>query len=419
MANENIEQLNLQNLPTQGFVAFTSNWQGDLLDCRSLYDAYSMRDPVLESTPLNSCDWATLFAYMHRRFGPPHIGGDDYKDLSGKWVLSTPDPAVFLLVNPSLSGPGFSFTPCITHTESAAKRIHRASDLGLSADRVAEVKDAYKAGLLDLLRPVSVRNNHINALGEVLDSPLDEALLHWDEENNQNSYVVDRHASSGFSIPSGLFGGKDWVTLCSVIDKLGEGDINAGRSKAIALLREQAFSEAAFAPWAVQRLMLLQVGNELESFADGLGLDVNTRARFGDERKALYDREAPNYSIVDEMTDAAIDEAHEFLQRLGYGDTGLGNTVRKLRRDKAVSESWKDLVEVTNKKFPDQVMLPENPYAINGDLAAHLAIAFDGIGRADLSNWATRTHARPEGSHALADIIYHISAQRRNQQGCD
>lgn len=45
----------------------------------------------------------TAFAYLWRRFGPPWLGSDDYKDL-GKWVLTTADPEVWLVMRPGSSG---------------------------------------------------------------------------------------------------------------------------------------------------------------------------------------------------------------------------------------------------------------------------------------------------------------------------
>lgn len=40
------------------------------------------------------------FAYLYRRFGPPPFTGDTYKDLAC-WLLTTPDPDVFLWLTPA------------------------------------------------------------------------------------------------------------------------------------------------------------------------------------------------------------------------------------------------------------------------------------------------------------------------------
>ncbi|ASW03857.1 hypothetical protein [Paraburkholderia aromaticivorans] len=60
-----------RHLPDPNFVSTTvDQWGGRLVECRDLWDGYSLDDAVLDSTPLKKCQWATLFAYMHRRFGP-------------------------------------------------------------------------------------------------------------------------------------------------------------------------------------------------------------------------------------------------------------------------------------------------------------------------------------------------------------
>lgn len=400
-----------RHLPNRDFISTTAAWQGTLLSCRDLYDGYSLDDPVLAGTPLKKCGWATLFAYMHRRFGPPHVGGDDYKDLSASWMLTTPDPEVFLSVSPSLSGPGFSFSPYLLKPSNAPKNVHAARDLGLSQQRITEIQQAYKSALLDLLRPVCVRDHQINAMGELGDSALDEALQEWDEENDCEVYEVRFHPSSGYSMPSGLFGGEDWATFCTLIRQLGDGDMATGRSKIIETLQRQVFAEAASEGWAVHRLMLLNAGKFQKKVAAGLGLDEHAISRFDQERKALHDRKNPDYSFVEEMTDAAVDAAAQFLKRLGFGGDNLGQVVSSIRRDKANAEAWADFLAVTQGQFPDDVSLPGNPYALAEELPLRLKETFDGIGRTDLSDWVGRTWERLEGPLALADITYYIAEQ--------
>lgn len=45
----------------------------------------------------------TAFAYLWRRFGPPWLGSDDCKDLA-RWVLTTTDQEVWLVMRPGSSG---------------------------------------------------------------------------------------------------------------------------------------------------------------------------------------------------------------------------------------------------------------------------------------------------------------------------
>lgn len=336
----------IHHLPDPNFVSTTvDQWGGTLVECRDLWDGYSLDDAVLDSTPLKKCRWPTLFAYMHRRFGPPHIGGDDYKDLSASWMLTTPDCEVFVRVNPSLSGPGFSFSPYLVMPRDAPLRAHRPSELNLPADRVDAIRKAYRATLLDLLRPVCVRDHYINALGELGDSVLDQALVECNDDES-NAYELRFHPSCGYAMPLGLFGGNEWPILCSLIRHLGDGDLEAGRVKALQVLQRDVYAEAAAAGWQVHRLMLLGARNQREAVAAGLGLGADDVARFDDEFRALHDRENPNRSIVDEMTDAAVDSASDFLHRLGLLDAELDETVRGMRRDKAVSEAWAELVVI-------------------------------------------------------------------------
>ncbi len=408
-----------RHLPDPNFVSSTvDQWGGTLVECRDLWDGYSLDDAVLDNTPLKKCQWATLFAYMHRRFGPPHIGGDDYKDLSASWMLTTPDCEVFVRVNPSLTGPGFSFSPYLVMPRDATKQAHRASELKLPADRVAAIRKAYRATLLDLLRPVCVRDHHINALGELGDSALDQALLECDDDAS-DTFELRFHPSCGYAMPLGLFGGNEWPILCSLIRHLGDGDLEAGRVKAIQVLQRDVYVEAAGAGWQVHRLMLLGAWKHREAVAAGLGLGPDDVARFDDELKSLHDRENPNRAIVDEMTDAAVDSASELLRRLGIPDAELDQTVNGMRRDKAVSEAWAELLAIAKDNFPDDAALPKAPHSMDGELPVQLKATFNGIGRTDLADWVDKTVARPQGLGALADITFHLSSLAQEHQTDD
>ncbi|TAM95238.1 MAG: hypothetical protein EPN45_23160, partial [Rhizobiaceae bacterium] len=314
-----------RHLPDPTFISTTvDRWGGRLVECRDLWDGYSLHDAVLDSTPLKKCQWATLFAYMHRRFGLPHMGGDDYKDLSASWMLTTPDREVFVRVNPSLSGPGFSLAPYLLMPRDTTNRVHRASELNLPTERVAAIRKAYRTALLDLLRPVCVRDSDINALGVLGDSALDQALMETDEDEASDAYKLRFHPSCGYSMPLGLFGGNDWPILCSLIRHLGDGDMEAGRAKALEVLQRDVYGEAAGAGWQVHRLMLLSARNQRGAVAAGLGLVPGDVARFDAELKSFHDRESTDRSIADEMTDAVVNSASDFLKRLGLPDMELG-----------------------------------------------------------------------------------------------
>lgn len=49
---------------------------------------------------LKGINWGELMAYCYRRFGPPNLGSDSYKDLV-RWVITTPQEGLFLSVSPS------------------------------------------------------------------------------------------------------------------------------------------------------------------------------------------------------------------------------------------------------------------------------------------------------------------------------
>ncbi len=207
-------------LPRRDFIATTTT-PGGLCWRRLIHTP--MDDSVLKETPLKDAGWATLFAYMHRRFGPPHVAGDDYKDLSASWILTTPDPNALVQVKPSLSSFVPSFTPYV--------RME-----GLLGD-YEQFAAAYRDTLLDLLRPVCVRDSLINAMGKV--GP-DADLWAEDEDTGERIYEVRYHPSCGTPIPHGLFGGEAWGDLCALIALLGGGDMAAGRSAAIELLQAHA-----------------------------------------------------------------------------------------------------------------------------------------------------------------------------------
>ncbi|MHC2876291.1 hypothetical protein ACUXLG_005334 [Ralstonia sp. 121560039-2] len=406
-----------RHLPDRSFIANTvDSWGGRLLECRDLWDGYALSDAVLDSTPLKKVHWATLFAYMHRRFGPPNDGGDNFKDLTAHWIINSPDPDVFVVVNPALSGPGFSVAPYLRASASAAGQVPCASEMGLHPDRVTAIQVAYKATLLDLLRPVSVRDRYINALGEMGNSALDDALLGNGEGDGDNAYELRFHASSGYSMPLGLFGGSDWPTFCALLRQLGNGDHAVGRARVIELLQREAYTEGAAAGWPVQRLLLLGAFAQREAVAAGLGLGAEGVARFEAEMSAIRDRERPERSTIDEMTDAAVETATGLLQRLGLGYKDLEKTVRNMRHDKAVTEAWSELVAIAKDDFPDDAALPRDPYGKGNELSATLKAEFNRLGRGELANWVDRTVARPSGLQALADIAYHLAEEASRQR---
>lgn len=393
-------------LPNLDFCCTTAQWEGELSPCSNLWGGYSLEEPVLASTPLKDVNWATLFAYMHRRFGPPHVGGDDYKDLSAGWMLTSPDSGVFVGVSPSLSGPGFSLKPYIL---ADSGRGQWRPELVLPEARIGEIKQAYRHALLDLLRPVCVRDQVINALGELGETELDVALLAFDEDSDEGNraFEVEQHSSSGYSMPTGLFGGDDWGTLCSIIVRAGQGNIQAGRSAVIALLQQETFREASIQSKWVKWLMLMAHHKNRALLQQGLQMSDSDMQEFDAEMKLLYGGSGGTWMPLSEMTPEVVAVADDFLDRLGLEDGDIKKRIRSFHLDKATDEAFKELQAIPGDEFPTGA-LPENPFDSSINLAEHMKSFFNGIGHQDLCNWVDATVARHYGAGALAQIAWHI-----------
>ncbi len=217
----------------------------------SLYTG-SLEDKVREATPLADVGWANLFAYMHRRFGPPNEGGDTHKDFSAGWFLTTPDPDVFVLVRPTPTYVWRMLSPYIACDSEPVDQF------GPTDPRIHRIAAAYRATLLDLLRPVHVRDVPIDARGEVgadegvfdiadgipgLEDMDDDAQGHAVE-----AYDVDPHPACGIPIPAAMVDGDGWGDLCSLASRLGDGDIAKGRDAANAILAAAVLGRRADAP---------------------------------------------------------------------------------------------------------------------------------------------------------------------------
>lgn len=392
-------------LPVATFVAQTSSGTGPLVPCRSLFQGEDFQDTVLASTPMDDADWSTLFAYMYRRFGPPHIGGDDYKDLAAGWIITSPDPGLCVLVSPSLSGADFSLRPYFTNGE--AKVDPRVVET-IPGTRVEELKSAYKATLVDLLRPVCVRDSWINALGEVDE---DSPLLESDEEEGDRLYTSERHSSSGNGIPLGLLGGKDWDALVGMLFALGEGDMASGKQAALALLRKDVFAEVQRSSAAVKRLMAFVAGADHDLLIKGLGLGGDELEAFEADLKRLGDPSAKKGDLVDQLDAMTVKAAGEFLKRLGMSARHLKETVKSLKLSNSVDEAFADLRKVSDNQFPD-IDFPKDVWIPEADLAAQLKKAFIKKDSPKFCEWVDQTLARPEGLMTLRNIVAHLKHER-------
>ncbi len=179
-------------------------WSGSLkgLDSTRLFMSRLAREVYGERATWDNSS-LTAFAYCYRRFGPPPRGTDDFKQLGGSWILKTRDPDIYLGVDPG----GCSIDLYLA--QYASERLRAAAEKpgrewrGESRRRYFEAnpeasEDDYmlacmadehpwKAGmpryprcpseiveralaalrhaLLDLLRPVFIRDAKINLFG--------------------------------------------------------------------------------------------------------------------------------------------------------------------------------------------------------------------------------------------------------------
>lgn len=62
-----------------------------------------LSDPVIKSVLGDEIDYGALFAYLFRRFGYPHRGWDDYKQLVS-YYLTTPHPDMLMEITPYVGG---------------------------------------------------------------------------------------------------------------------------------------------------------------------------------------------------------------------------------------------------------------------------------------------------------------------------
>lgn len=231
-------------LPNRNFIAKPqATSPGPLIHCGSLFQAephFGPANPVLAGSPLVNCEWSKLYAYMHRRFGPPNGNGEIEIDASPSWVLTTSDPSLFLMVCPSVAGAEYSFKPCLVlpeqqDTPATADALREAVN---AQGRIETLKNAYLTSLLDLLRPVAFGPYDITALGELdEDSPLSYALQEFDMGSTKYVFIVDPSEASRVAVPNGVLDSASWPVFHKIIFELGAGDCGAGFSKAVEQLR--------------------------------------------------------------------------------------------------------------------------------------------------------------------------------------
>ncbi len=303
-----------------------------------------LEDRIADATPLKDVTYATLFTYLHRRFGYPSRGSDPYKDLSAAWLLSTPEPDIVIHVLPSVSGNHFTFTIYTTaeRTPFKPEPIPREEQLRIAG--------AYRSLLLDLLRPVCIRDAHINALGEVDD----DELLAYDEKEEAPLYEVKYAPSSGYPITPGLIGTKTWEELLGQAAFLGDDKLG-GLAAIVAEGRQRIISQITREPLDVQVLVAMYTTlQRRDEPAIAIDFAPEVAERVAALQAVLWKNTRPQPDDLEIMNEKAIERAGRCLDALAIRDDldHAARSVRTLARVYAVHE---ELFEASGNDFPEEV----------------------------------------------------------------
>lgn len=132
----------------------------------------------------NKLPWATLFAYLFRRFGPPMWPSDDYKDLCN-YFLSTSDQKYFVMIR--LASYDFADISVFVDNSLRKEMFKESSNIKYEGDSPVYSKEHtpihHKAWevlcvfLKDMLLPVRIRDTDFNCLGRYTGSLKKEALV--------------------------------------------------------------------------------------------------------------------------------------------------------------------------------------------------------------------------------------------------
>ncbi len=415
-------------MPDPAFEARATDFAGGVaypaeyyLGWNQLYSG-ALDDRVLGTTPLRDVGYATLFAYMHRRFGPPGQPGDPYKDLSASWLLTTPDPDAHVLVRPSVSGAWHCFVPFLVSGE-------RPSNLGVTDPRVHRIAAAYRATLLDLLRPVGVRDSSIDARGIVgehepcIDGPppveddvgdaegVDADAESEDEdegfEDDEEALHVEHHPSSGTSIPPEMVTGDGWGDLVGLVGHLGGGDIAAGRALAIGILADAVLGRFADLPreariLARARLSVLRRG------------DMSVRVPLDDDGARDADAFAGRIQYIvykgggDDplLSDGNVEASSRVMAAVGIGDE-LRKGIDRARFEFEWVALSNGIMEAVGDGFDSELLpTPRN------DIAAFARLLHD-RGHGTAATLAAESLSTEHGRDVLRMALYAIDSHLR------
>ena len=396
--------------PNPTFVAKLVTSTGKLRPIRDIDDYRNpvfspdgLKDLVALTTPLSDVHWGTLYAYMVRRFGHAPIGGDPYKDLCGAWLLTSPDPEVFVKVSPALNGSVFNFQPLMPGEVFERVKLPR--------QRLEEIANAYRAVLLDLLRPVRVHDSWINATGEVDD---DSDLLQEDE-NEVQPFVADYAPHSTRGLPPGLLAGDGWWPFIAILRHLGQGDITTGRDALASLGRRAMFESVRLENIDVRLLASIGSGEDwLNLFFDAerdVYLDGQLHPELAERRQQMISEiggnssEATKPSLIDQ---SMIDRAIPIIRVLAPGSF-LPQQLELMQDRRRLEREWREMIEVGGGEFPDACLDTRLDEAGLRSLPDQLARE----NAPGLSSWAKRVLAEPDGIGIMCQIMIHLKNQAK------
>lgn len=392
--------------PDPTFVAKPSAATGKLRSVRDI-DDYSnpvfspdgITDLIAQTTPMTDVGWGALYAYMVRRFGYAPIGGDPYKDMCGVWLLTSPDPDVFVKVSPALNGSVFNFAPLIPGEAYVRAKLPR--------QRLEEIATAYRTVLLDLLRPVRVHDSWINAKGEVDD---DSHLLEEDE-NEVQPFIADYTPHSTRGIPAALIAGDGWWPFLAMLRHLGQGDVATGRDALASLGRRAMFENFRIESIDVRLLASIGIGEDwLGLFFDAerdVYLDGQLHPELAERRQRLKDEIAGAVTdAVPAIDHAMIERAIPIVRALAPG-SHLPQQLELLQDRRRLEREWREMVAIGGGEFPDACLDIQLNEAGLKSLPDRLARE----GASGLSDWAKRVLADPDGVGIMCQIMVHLKNQ--------
>lgn len=314
-----------------------------------------LEDRIADATPLRDVTYATLFTYLHRRFGYPSRGSDPYKDLSAAWLLSTPEPDIVIHVLPSVSGNHFTFTIYTTteRTPFKPEPVSREEQFRIAA--------AYRSLLLDLLRPVCVRDSYINALGEIDD----DELLAYDEKDEAPLYEVKFAASSGYPILPGLIGTKTWEELLGQAAFFGSDRLD-GLTTIVTEGRNRIIAQIPNEPVDVQVLIGMYTTLSRNN-APAIEIDFAPEVpeRIAALQAVLWKNASPTSEDLAIVNDAAVERAGRYLDALAVRDD-LDKAARRVRATARLHEVYEAICDACGRDFPDEVF-DDKPVLWNDD----------------------------------------------------